>query len=98
MKLDALGTPQPPKGGNEMVTTPQVRKMPLNRIGMSIKQKESLTPFFVDILERHVYGGYMHEMLLEAYVLGFHHCLTVASPEYKKAIELSPTPVEGERE
>lgn len=79
-----------------MATTAQIKKMPLNRISMNKKQKEGLTPFFVDIIERHIYGGDMHGMLLEAYVLGFHHCLAVASPEYKRAIELSPKPVEGE--
>lgn len=69
-----------------MAIISQVRKMQLNKIKISKKQKEGLSAFFADIIERHMYGGDMHAMMLEAYVLGFHHCLSVSSAEYTKSI------------
>lgn len=59
-----------------MPTQPMIEKMPLNKINISKEQDYWLSSFFTDIIARNAAGMDLQAMLRDAYVMGFHHCMT----------------------
>lgn len=58
---------------------PMIEKMPLNQIVVCDEQKRHLSLFFADIAKRQCSTGNLHDMMLEAYILGFYECMKVTT-------------------
>ena len=52
-----------------------IDEMPLAQIKVAPEVGKWLERYFVDIAKRHATDGNIHKMMLEAYVLGVHHCM-----------------------
>lgn len=68
---------------------PMIEKMPLNDVAISAKQRKHLSLFFSDIAKRQCGTGNIHDMMLEAYILGFYHCMKITTEINKLEVDIN---------